>query len=218
MSATEAAVVLHMVQLWYDHQRDPASSKDRGEDRAAVSGMAASLPKRIRDRLRWLGDVLESGESMKIMPVIPVNPDVSEDFLASMIRKSCQVHTLPESGPVAIDFDNTLSYYADGSPLWPGIALAHRCQRKKMPWSIVTARWERWQAKEEILKFCLTYGLTPDDIIFTNLEQKGPLLERGGFTALYDDRDIDLASARAYNIEAHYVPRSFLPDIQETTC
>lgn len=213
---TEAAVILRMVQLWYDDNAEPGPENEeadrRREERRELEGLAASLPKRIRDRLRWLADEFNAGRKASIMPIIPVNPDVSDDLLGAMIRASCGIHKLPEKGPVAIDFDDTLSCYLTGAPCWPGVALAHRCQRKGIPWSIVSARWERRQSRDEILRFCLNHGLTPDEIILTHLRLKGPTLAERGFTVLFDDRDRELDSACEHGIEAHYVPKTFLPD------
>lgn len=211
----EAAVIIRMVQLWFDDNAEPGPEGDeaerRREERRELEGLAASLPKRLRDRLKWLADEFDSGRMASIMPKILVRPDISDDLLGAMIRASCGIHKLPEKGPVAIDFDDTLSCYLTSAPCWPGIALAHRCQRKGLPWSIVSARWERQQSRDEMLRFCLNHGLTPADIIFTHLQPKGPTLAERGFTMLFDDRDRELDSAREFGIEAAYVPKTFLP-------
>jgi hypothetical protein len=207
----EGAVILRMVQLLYDDNAEPGPEDEeaerRREERQELEALAASLPKRIRDRLKWLADEFNSAA----MPSIPVNPDVSDDLLGAMVRASCQIHKLPEKGPVAIDFDDTLSCYLTGAPCWPGVALAHRCQRAGLPWSIVSARWERQQHRSEMLRFCLNHGLTPEDIILTKLQPKGCTLAERGFTMLFDDRDRELDSAREFGIEAAYVPKTFLP-------
>lgn len=211
----EAAVILRMVQLWFDDNAEPEPDAEeadrRRKERRELGGLVEGLPKRHRDRLRWLADEFNSGRTTSIMPRIPVSPTAHDDLLADMLKKSCEIHELPEVGPIAIDFDDTLSCYVTSAPLWPGVALAHRCQLAGLSWSIVSARWERRQSHDEMHRFCLNHGLTPDEIILTHLELKGPTLAKHGFVVLFDDRDRELDSAREYGIEAHFVPKTFLP-------